>query len=128
MDIFEAIGYKMLQNSEITDVVGTHVYHGYRPESGNPCINYFEVNYEPMYNGVVERAHYQISCRATEPGTAQDLARKVCTLFHNMRETVSSFDVQSATVENKMLLNEPDTNLWHVPVDIYFTYSEATVS
>jgi len=128
VDIFEAIGYKLLNNSEITAVVGDNIYHGLRPESGDPCINYFEVSYEPMYNGVVERAHYQISCRASEPGTAQDLARMVCTLFHNMREVVDTFDIQSATVENKMLLTEPDTNLYHVPVDVFFVYNEATVS
>ena len=128
MDIFEAIGYKLLNNSEITAVVGDNIYHGLRPESGDPCINYFEVSYEPMHNGVVERAHYQISCRANEPGTAQDLARMVCTLFHNMHEVVGTFDIQSATVENKMLLTEPDTNLYHVPVDVFFVYNEATVS
>ena len=123
------IGYTLLNNSEITAIVGDDIWHGYRPEAGNPCINYFEVSYEPLYNGVVERAHYQISCRASEPGTAQDLARKVCTLFHNMQQTVnSSFDVQRVTIENKMLLNEPGTNLWHVPVDLYFVYNEATVS
>jgi len=128
MDIYDAIGYKLLNETEITDVVGAHVYHGLRPTSGDPCINYFEVSYEPLHNGVVERAHYQISCRASEPNTAQALARKVCALFHNMRETISTFDVQSATVGNKTLLSEPDTNLYHVPVDIYFVFNNATVS
>lgn len=129
MDIHEAIGYTLLQNSDITDIVGGNVWHGLRPESGDPCINFFEVFYEPMYNGVVERSHYQISCRASDPSTVQDLARKVCVLFHNMRQTVNStFDIQSATIENKLLLPEPDTNLFHVPIDVRFTYNEATVS
>lgn len=128
MDIYEVIGYTLLNNSEITDIVGSNIWHGLRPESGDPCINYFEVSYVPLHNGVIESPRYQISCRASEPGTAQDLARKVCTLFHNMRGAVGSFGVQSATVENKMLLPEPETNLFHVPVDVRFVYSEATVS
>jgi len=131
MDVWEMIGYTLLNESEITDIVGTHIYHGQRPEKGDPCINYFEVSYIPLYNGVIEMPRYQISCRASEPGTAQDLARKICILFHNKKGpigTSSVFWLQQATVEGKILLPEPETNLYHVPVDVRFVYSEATVS
>ena len=131
MDIWEAVGYKLRNNSEITAIVGTHIYHGLRPQAGAPCINYFEVSYTPLHNGVLEVPHYQISCRASSPGVVQDLARKVCTLFHNLQGPIGSssvFYLQKATVENKILLSEPDTNLYHVPVDIFFVFSEATVN
>jgi hypothetical protein len=128
MDIFEAIGYKLLNTSEITDTTGTRIYHGMRPEGNAPCINYFEVGYVPLHRGVVEAPRYQISCRASTPGAVQDLARKVCVLFHNMRETINGFDVQNATIEGKILLPEPETNLYHVPVDVRFIYEESEVS
>lgn len=128
MEIWEAIGYKMLNDSDISAIVSADIYHGLRPQSGDPCINYFESGYEPMHNGTIERSHYQISCRGSEPGTVEDLARKVCVLWHNFSGSINDFMVILATVENKMLLPEPDTNLYHVPIDIFFVYDDSTVS
>ena len=128
MDIFEAIGTKLLATTAITTVVGTKVYHALRPAGSAPCINYFEAGYVPLHNGVVEAPRYQISCRATTPKVAQNLAREVITTFHNFQGTVSGFDIQRVSVESKLLLPEPDTKLYHVPVDIRFVYNESTVS
>lgn len=131
MDIWEAIGYKLIADTDIAAVCSARVYHAMRPEEGAPCINYFEVGYEPMHNGVIERAHYQISCRAATPGAVQELARMVCVLFHNFKGTIgssSTFAVQQATVEGKILLPEPETNLYHVPVDVMFVYDDGNVS
>jgi len=129
MDIFETIGYILLNNTDITDVVGANIYHGLRPVSGDPCINYFEVGgYELLANNSYEQTRYQISCRATTAGTAQDLARMICVLFQDMREGYNNFGVQMVTVENKMLLPEPNTDLYHVPVDIRILYSSDQVS
>ena len=128
MDIFEAIGTRLLATEAITDIVGTRVYHGMRPEGDAPCINYFEVGYVPLHNGVVEAPRYQISCRASTPGATQDLAREVCVLFHNFHGTIDDFDVQRTTVESKILLPEPETNLYHAPVDVRFVFNSSTVS
>jgi len=128
MQIHERIGYELLNNTDITAIVGTNIYHGLRPESGDPCINYFEVSYRLLGGDQFEQARYQISCRASTPGVAQDLARKVCVLFQGTKGTVNGFDVQMGTVENKMLLPEPGTDLYHVPVDIRFLWSENQVS
>ena len=127
-DIHEAIGYRLLNNTDITAIVGTRVYHGLRPAGSAPCINYFEAGYIPLHNGVIEAPRYQISCRASTPGVVQDLARKVCVLFHNFQGVVDGFDVQRTTVEGKLLLPEPETNLYHVPVDVRFVYNESTVT
>ena len=127
-DIYEAIGYLLLNDAATTDVVSTRIYHGMRPEGDAPCINYFEVSYLPMHNGVVESPRYQISCRASTPAVAQEMARRVCTLFHNFKGTADTFAIHQATIEGKHLLPEPGTNLYHVPVDVRFIYSELTVS
>jgi hypothetical protein len=128
VDIYELVGYQLLHASAITAVVGTRVYHGMRPEGSAPCINYFEAGYIPLHNGVLEAPRYQISCRASNPGQAQALGRMVCVLFHNLQGTINGFDVQRTTVEGKLLLPEPDTKLYHVPVDVRFVYNESTVS
>ena len=129
MDIYQAIGYKLKSASAVTAITGTaQIFHGMRPVGSAPCINYFEAGYVPLHNGVVESPRYQISCRASTPKVAQQLAREVCVLFHNFQGTISTFDIQRTTVEGKLLLPEPDTNLYHVPVDVRFVYNESTVS
>lgn len=128
MDAYEFIGYMLLNNTDITDITSTRIYHGLRPEGDAPCINYFEASYLPLHNGVLESPRYQISCRASTPGVAQDLARKVAVLFHNYQGMANGFDVQRATVEGKLLLPEPETGLYHVPVDVRLVYNESTVS
>jgi len=128
MDIYQAIGYRLKNSTDITNIVGARIYHGMRPEGEAPCINYFEVGYVPLHNGVLESPRYQISCRAEDPGDAQDLGRKVVVLFHNFQGVIDSFVVQRTTVEGKFMLPEPDTNLYHVPVDVRFVYNESTVN
>ena len=130
--IFQAIGYKLINESDITAIVGAgsaaRVYHGNRPAGSAPCINYFEVGYIPLHNGVVETPRYQISCRASTPEVAQDLARKVAVLFHNFQGVVDGFDINRTTVEGKLLLSEPETNLYHVPVDVRFVFNDDSIS
>ena len=129
MDIYQAIGYRLRGGSAVTAICGTaNIFHGMRPGAGMPCINFWEVGYVPLHNGVLEAPRYQISCRAATPEVAQQLAREVCVLFHNFQGTVDTFDVQRTTIEGKLLLPEPDTNLYHVPVDVRFVYNESTVS
>ncbi len=129
MDIAQAIGYKLKGGTAVTAITGTAaIFHGLRPEGGAPCINFFEAGYIPLHNGVVESARYQISCRADTPKVAQQLAREVVVLFHNFQGKVSTFDIQRTTVEGKLMIPEPDTNLYHVPVDVRFTYNESTVT
>jgi len=129
MDIYQAIGTKLKSGSAVTAITGSAaIYHGMRPEGGAPCINFFEVGYVALHNGVLESPRYQISCRASTAKVAQQLAREVIVLFHNFQGSVSGFDIQRTTVEGKYLLPEPDTNLFHVPVDVRFVYNESTVT
>ena len=129
MDIAQAIGTRLKGGTAVTAITGSAaIYHGMRSEGGAPCINYFEVGYIPLHNGVLESPRYQISCRASTPKGVQQLAREVVVLFHNFQGVIGTFDIQRTTVEGKFLLPEPDTNLYHVPVDVRFVYNESTVN
>lgn len=128
MDIYEAIGYELFAASAITNIVGSNIYHGMRPEPGDPCINYFEVGYVLLAYNAIESPVYQISCRASTPAIAQQLAREVAVLFQSAKRAISIFDIQMATVDNKLLLYENETELYHVPVDVRFVYEESIVS
>ena len=127
-DIYEAVGYHLLHATAVTAIAGTRIYHGMRPAGSAPCINYFEAGYIPLHNGVIEAPRYQISCRASTPKVAQQLGREVCVLFHNLQGVVDGFDIQRTTIEGKLLLPEPETNLYHVPVDVRFVFNESTVT
>lgn len=129
MTLHEAIGYRLIASEDITGLVdASKITHGDRPEGGVPCINFFQVGYIPLVNGVIESSTYQISCRAEKPEDAQAISREVAYLFHNLKVSVNGFDIQMGTIEGKFLLKEPDTNMWHVPIDIRFVYNNSIVS
>ena len=129
MTLHEAIGYRMIQSTDITALVAaSRITHGNRPQGGTPCINFFEVGYLPLANGIEEVSTYQISCRAATPEAAQAISREVMFLFHNFKGVVNGFDFRMGTVEGKFLLHEPDTELWHVPIDIRFNNLDSTVN
>ena len=129
MEIYQAIGTRLKAGTAVTAITGTaQIYHGMRPQGSAPVINFFEVGYIPLHNGVLESPRYQISCRASTAKVAQQLAREVVVLFHNFQGVVGTFDIQRTTVEGKAMFPEPDTNLFHVPVDVRFVYNSATVT
>ena len=129
MELHEAIGTRLTTSTDITTLVSaSRITHGDRPAGGAPCINFFEVGCIPLVDGIIESSRYQISCRAGTPGSAQTIARQVMYLFHNLKNVVGDFDFQMGTVEDKFLVKEPDTGLWHVPIDIRFVHNNSTVS
>ncbi|GAH10693.1 unnamed protein product [marine sediment metagenome] len=121
-ELWQAIGYKMLNTEAITDIVSTRIHHGRIPEDawGEPVINYFEVANPNTRDGAVECPVYQISCRSKDPGQVQELAQVVAQTFHLMQESVNGFAVQDAHFQNKQLLFDPDVQMHHVPVELRF--------
>lgn len=124
MKVWEAIGNRLLSATAVTVIVGANVYHGDKPQNKNyPTVNYFQVSQNILAFGVMESPRFQISCRAETPEEAMDLGQAVGVLFHNMQEVINSeFDVNNGTVINTALIKEPDTNVYHVPVDIRLSF------
>ena len=124
MKVWEAVGNVLLAGTAVTDIVGANVYHGDKPQNKKyPTVNYFQVSQNILADGVAESIRFQISCRAETPETAMDLGQAVGVLFHNMQEVINSeFDVNNGTVINMALIKEPDTNVYHVPVDIRLSF------
>jgi heme-binding NEAT domain protein len=128
MRIWEAIYVKLNATTAITDLVGTSIFHGLRPDTDDTsyAINYFELpglNIVPDAKGVIENPDYQISCRATTPGNAKQLAQEVDSVLHNMQEALSGFSI-SITVKQSSggLIEEQDGDWWHVPLTYRFVY------
>ena len=135
MNIWEAIYDALTAASAITNLTSS-IYHGTRPSTDDTtyAINYFQLPGLDVIedtNGVVEDCEYQISCRATTPGNAQDLARAVATTLHNMKNTVinSSFDLHIVKkVSSGGLIIEQDGEWYHVPLTFRFVFQTNTTS
>ncbi len=125
MKVWEAIGSRLLSATAVTAIVGANVYHGDKPQNKKyPTVNYFQVSQNILAFGVVESIRFQISCRAGTAETAALLGYEVGNVFHNMQETINSeFDVDNGTVINSALIKEPNTNVYHVPVDIRLSFN-----
>ncbi len=124
MKVWEAVGNVLLAGTAVTDIVGLNVYHGDKPQNKKyPTVNYFQVSQNILAFGEAESVRFQISCRAETPEEAMDLGQAVGVLFHNMQEVINSeFDVNNGTVINTALIKEPDTDVYHVPVDIRLSF------
>ena len=122
-EVYQFIGYHILNSTAIADIVSNRVYHGNRPETETeyPAINYFMVSQPNIGLGTGERPRFQISCRANNPGTVMNLAKEVKSAFNEIQDSIGGFDVQNTHFENAVFLQEPD-NIYHVPVDVFITY------
>jgi hypothetical protein len=137
MTPYQAIGYSLSQATAVTALVSTRIYHGNRPEgTGVPCINYYEIGSVERRNGI-EIATYSINCRATDPGTARTIARKVLDLFIGASSNgtygnvgaTGQFEVSRASLQNDAgLIIEPSEGMYNAPVDIRIVYPTSTVS
>jgi hypothetical protein len=129
LDIWQVVGWKMLNTTAITDLVSTRIYDGVRPEAfatGQtvvvPAINYFEIPTPPMIGqgyGIWENARFQISCRATSEDSSVAIADAVEVAFHRLKGHVNNFSIQFAEVVlSGNTIYEPETELFNTPVDI----------
>ena len=129
MTITQAIGYKLLNTTAVSAIVGTRAFHGDIPASymtGQtvifPAINFFELPGDPIVaptKGEYERRSYQISCRDYSAKGAKDLADQVEIAFQNLQESVNGFDVQFVQVtQSGGVITEPDGKTFHSPVTI----------
>ena len=129
----EAVGYSMLQTTAITAITSTRIYHGLRPDgTTTPCINFYALPGRRRWG--IESTGFSINCRAEDPATASNLARKVSDLFGGTSGTgiygsQSSFTVMRAWVEQEQgLIPETDDRLYNAPVDIVVVNATSTVS
>lgn len=121
-EIYQAIGYRLLNYAAITAITSTRIYHGIIPETVTtlPAINYFMISSPNMdVNG--SRDRYQISCRAKDLATCMNLAFHVHAAFNNYQGTLSGYDIQYSYYNDSRVIIE-ENSIYHIPVDIFFTY------
>jgi hypothetical protein len=121
-EIYQAIGYRILNYAPITAITNTRIYYGIIPEATPtlPAINYFLVS-SPNLETNTCRDRYQISCRANDLATCMTLAFHVHAAFNNYQGTLNNFDVQNCYYDNSRVIVE-ENNIFHIPVDLFFTY------
>ena len=124
-NVWQAIGYKLLNTSAITDIAGsTQIWHGNKPEprTGFPAVNFFQISKVLLHNGLVEQTLWQISCRSAKPAQAMELAQEVQVAFQNIQERQDGFDLILGDTESGQVIFEEDPDVYHVPVTVRVTY------
>lgn len=121
-EIYQAIGYRLLNYAAVTAIVSTRVYHGVILEaiSTLPAINFYMVS-SPNLETNTCRDRYQISCRANDLTVCMTLAFHVHAAFNNYQGTLNGFDIQYCYYDNSRVIVE-ESNIYHIPIDIFFTY------
>ena len=128
MRIWQAIHSKLNATSAVTNITGPRIYHGVRPstDTGNYVINYFQVAGEDIVldtGGEVENPVYQISCRATTPANAEELALIVSETLQNMKEDAGGFSINFVNLmPGGELIEEEDGEWYHVPLTMRFVF------
>ena len=118
--IFEAITYLLTQDHDVSTIVGTKVFNGWRPTKGAdaPCINHFEVISTKMDFGLFSGCQLQINCWHTNYKSARQLADAVVKkLNHYGGKVNGTFHIDALEYANrKDELVEPDVGLINVAV------------
>lgn len=120
-----------LKNFAAADValnalIGTRFYPGALPENPTyPAVTYFKIDGNRHHNIDVAFPRYQFSCWSPVYLTAQVTATAVRKAFQRYKGIMGSTQIIQGVYERQGDLYEPDTKLFHIPVDIKFIIREA---
>jgi len=133
MKWYQAIGYQLLATTAISDIVGTRVYHGKRPEAlGSSQTSYlpaiaFEEVAGPLIlaGGWVETRSVLIHSYAETDSGAWDLAKEVKDMFHSLYGSINGFDIQRVYVRGSGgLIFDNAVRTFDAPIEIDVYYYE----
>ncbi len=128
-----ALANQLLANTGVAALVSTRVYPVRLPQGGTyPAITYSKVSgsrirtmgsHEDSANPRV-----QVSCWGKTYADAKGLANAVRIALDRFSGTLGGMggvDVSAILLENELDLDDPETKLYHVPLDFLVWYTEA---
>jgi len=112
--------------ADLTALVGTRIYPAKLPQNFTPpAITYSRISSSRYYShsgpSGLARPRFQLSCWAEHYGEAKQVAEQVRAALEAWPATKT---VQAAFVVNELDGYEPETKLYHVPVDVIFWHNE----
>jgi len=136
MKPWDLVGYRLLNDSTITAIVGDRIWLMVRPASSaqKPCITFHPVDFSgdafQVSGGTVQNPTYQISCRAETPQGSAELGRLVGISFNRGSGTLNGFDVLICNQQptGGGVIPEDDGECYLTPVLIQFVYQDNTIT
>ena len=118
----------MLTRTAITDLVSTRIYFQKLPQNATfPLLvsNRISTKREYSHSGDsnLTTPRVQYSCYAETWTAAKDLAEQIVSEMSGFSGTAGSTTVYSTFVENELDLNDPESKLYFIPVDLMITYN-----
>lgn len=129
--IDEALYSLLIAYAGLTALVSTRIYPMHLPQQPTlPAVSYQRISSgrrDVHHGGITAVAEtiFQVSCWATTLKSAKDIAAAVRTRMHGYNGTVGSVKIFSSRVINEVDLYDPETNVYHVPVDVAVLHRES---
>ena len=128
MSIQSDIRTYLLTQTGVTDLVGSRIYAMKSPKRATfPSLTYSTVS------SVRTRSHsgdsslttkrIQLSCWAAKYGDCRDLVDQLVSSLESYKGLMGLTTVYSSFVENEIDAYDPESKLYHVPVDVKIRYN-----
>ena len=126
MTIEAAIRQYLLAQAAVTDLIARRLYPMILPQPPTlPAVTYSRVSRSTVRDltGMAYRvSRFQFSCWAEKYGDAKAVAQAVRQALEDYVGDMGEFRIMDSTSVNEIDLSEPDTGLYHVPVDVLITH------
>ncbi len=129
MSIDDALYTRLSGYSALTALVSTRIYPILLPQDCDlPAVAYqkiSEISEHAMgIDSTVLQKRFQVSAFAEKYSMAKDVAAQIRAALSRYRATVGGVIIQDILFEGEIVLHEPDTDIYHIPLD-FIVYHDA---
>lgn len=126
MIIEEALTDFITSQPEITQLIGDRFRHMALPQGTSlPAITYMRIsNTRQRHHGGISKKSpvYQLSCFSKDSKEVEILAQKVINALDMYSGQMGTFERVDSLHENDRSLYDPETGIFHVPIDVEVNY------
>lgn len=125
--IIEAAIWDFLKEDTIINtLVDNNIFPGELPDPPPlPAITYSLISrysVRDLSGAIYWQSRFQFSCWSDRYGGAKALAKAVSSVFESYIGEIGSFKILDSTMANETDLNQPDSDLYHVSVDVFIKH------
>jgi hypothetical protein len=113
----------LINYQNLNDLVGSRIYPMKLPQDPTfPAVTYHEISSPEHHDIPVAYPTYQFSCWAERYGEATEVAKQVKNALQRYKGMMGETRVKQGVYEGKQEIYEPETGIYHFPVDVKIIY------